>query len=493
MRTLDLIRGLTEKETEQVSAELKSNKRSSLYILLKELLKYQHGEEVPENAQLYKKVFKQQYTKEKDYLLRNELRLLNEQLYRFYVTATFTSHATEHGTAYNFWLAKAFYTRRLKNILNQNLDEFIEDSLEFMPPQLTTFPIYSSAMMGMKSLWMIETYPKNQESLQQQLDFTQKWELEATRRFFYLLAEINARKAYLQMTLSRIENKFAALPDYFGNDDMDELSFKSLIDSDWYARYIKLKIKLYQTKGEKRIEIIKQMMSYEEKEEVQKVVSANALVSNLGNLALEYINLKKYGEAAVYFEKALEMADSIKTPTILAHIQNYIITLVLKGNYQKALDVYQKYQSIIKGTRSANTIPIFTSYALIFLNKPDEALSSFPKISQLIVQHQSLVRFGIAICYIQRKQFDIALNELQNIKRTLKKFTDRDYSWQLEIADLFIAYSKAHTANGQVIKEKKIQLSDVINKDFDKYFRWAHEEIELWWLMKELQLIQDAQ
>jgi tetratricopeptide (TPR) repeat protein len=489
MRTLNLIKGLTDKETEQVSAELKTNKRSTLYVLLKELIKYKDTEEEPENAHLYKKVFKQAYKKDKDYLLRNELRLLNEQLYNFYVRATFNSHATEHSTAYNFWLARAFYSRRLKNILNQNLDEFIEESLEFMPPQLTTFPIYSSAMMGMKSLWMIETYPKNLESLQQQIDYTYKWEHEATRRFFYVLAEINARKAYLQMTLARIENKFTALPDYFGNDDMDQINFKDLLDSDWYARYIKLKIKLYQTKGEKRIEIIKEMMSYEEKEEVQKVVGSNSLVSNLGNLGLEYISLKQYGEAAVYFEKALQMADSIKTPTILAHIQNYIITLVLKGNYERALDVYGKYQDTIKGTRSATTIPIFTSYALIFLNRPDEALESFPKISQLIVQHQSLVRFGIVICYIQRNQFDIALNELQNIKRTLKKFTDRDYSWQIEIADLFITYTKAHNAAESVIKERKKQLAESIKLEFDKYYRWAHEEIELWWLMKQLGLL----
>ena len=57
MRTLDLVKALTEEEMKDVTQLLSENKRKSLLLLFNELEKHKQLEAEPDNAKLFKKVF----------------------------------------------------------------------------------------------------------------------------------------------------------------------------------------------------------------------------------------------------------------------------------------------------------------------------------------------------------------------------------------------------------------------------------------------------
>ena len=75
--TVRLISALNEPQHTLVLQKLKVEKRNSLFVLYK-LLAIKKEEETIDKSTIFFKVFKKKWTKEADYLLRNELKLARE-------------------------------------------------------------------------------------------------------------------------------------------------------------------------------------------------------------------------------------------------------------------------------------------------------------------------------------------------------------------------------------------------------------------------------
>ena len=85
MKTLTLIQSLTEKETMEFITVINSHKRESLKKAFHFLNDWPNPELEPEKRVLFKAIFNEKFTKSKDYLLRNELRILNTELENFLI------------------------------------------------------------------------------------------------------------------------------------------------------------------------------------------------------------------------------------------------------------------------------------------------------------------------------------------------------------------------------------------------------------------------
>ena len=77
--TVRLISALNEPQHTLVLQKLKVEKRNSLFVLYK-LLAIKKEEETIDKSTIFFKVFKKKWTKEADYLLRNELKLLKDKI-----------------------------------------------------------------------------------------------------------------------------------------------------------------------------------------------------------------------------------------------------------------------------------------------------------------------------------------------------------------------------------------------------------------------------
>jgi hypothetical protein len=82
MKTYNLIKLLSPKDIVAIDSLVKDKGRDSLMRLWKAVLKQDFSDK---KAQLFKLTFQDTYSKERDYLLRNELRLLNEVITQYIV------------------------------------------------------------------------------------------------------------------------------------------------------------------------------------------------------------------------------------------------------------------------------------------------------------------------------------------------------------------------------------------------------------------------
>ncbi len=127
MKTLHLIRCLTAKERKTFGNALEQHKRKSLAKLYKALVKH-NGADNPEKQILFTSCFDGKYTTSKDYLLRNELRLLNNELSDFLVDTELQSRCKSDPYFKAFWLQQAFTTRRQADLFNSQFNRLADEA-----------------------------------------------------------------------------------------------------------------------------------------------------------------------------------------------------------------------------------------------------------------------------------------------------------------------------------------------------------------------------
>ena len=88
MRTLELLGSFSEKELKELQTIISLNKKKSLKALFAELLKYHRRGSLPANDILFENAFGVPHNAGKNYLLRNELRLLNDIIYEYLIVAS---------------------------------------------------------------------------------------------------------------------------------------------------------------------------------------------------------------------------------------------------------------------------------------------------------------------------------------------------------------------------------------------------------------------
>ncbi len=121
MKTLHLIRCLTAKERKTFGKAVNKHKRGSLGKLYKALVKHNSGD-TPDKSQLFRSTFGEEYTPAKDYLLRNELRLLNNELSDFLVNSELQTTCRNDPYFKAYWLQQAFTTRGQLDLFNSQFN-----------------------------------------------------------------------------------------------------------------------------------------------------------------------------------------------------------------------------------------------------------------------------------------------------------------------------------------------------------------------------------
>ena len=82
--TVRIIHALNEQQEKLISIALKQEKRQSLLQLFKWLINTKNDVEISK-SEIFLKLFKKKWTKENDFLLRNELKLLKDKIEEIYI------------------------------------------------------------------------------------------------------------------------------------------------------------------------------------------------------------------------------------------------------------------------------------------------------------------------------------------------------------------------------------------------------------------------
>ncbi len=482
MRTLEILRALSDREILETDVLINSQKRQSLISLYEAVKKYRKRSGVPSGEEMFKEAFKKTYTKEKNYLLRNELRLLNELFYDFLINKTFSAYLKKHKSTYNYWLARAFDERRMDAAFAADVDRFIAHAQGYIKPEDGAF------LLDLKSLWLIKTQRKTPENLAQQKIAVDKWKEEHFRFLRYRLREIESRQAYIDSTMASLAGERDSRADDWTVPPQTFIDLSKTGEGDWYEQYLVLKKYSYQTRGAARIKVLGKMLKVEESESyASEYIAPAAQITTLNGLALEHILVGDFSKANVLLEEGMQRCRAFNLPILQATLQNYAANQINLGSYQKGIDFIMEHAERIQQGHQYVPIRMCYVYCHLFLGQADQALAAIPEGVQFTNHQQLMFRMVYLIVFILRQQLELAMNECHNIGRMIKAnqgaYFER-YEW---INRQFSRYLNIVVRSNKNSKKELIKLKEEIAGGHPDVKQLIITEFSLRWLMLRLE------
>ena len=147
MKTAQLIKQLCPTDIREIKKLMVECDKKRLVVLLDEI----SNNENESKEYLFKKVFKKQYTENKDYLLRNELRLLNEVIEDFIVTQEIKKDKNK------FYKQRILLQKYLENDSKELFLQLYKEAFENIKDQV--FSKQLEDLLDLKSKWHAKNFP----------------------------------------------------------------------------------------------------------------------------------------------------------------------------------------------------------------------------------------------------------------------------------------------------------------------------------------------
>jgi hypothetical protein len=479
MRTLELLQSFSDKEIAEIDTLVESKERKSLKALYMALKKYRHRKSEPETPDLFAAAFGKKYIVKSDYLLRNELRLLNNILYEYLALKTFADYVKGNPSTFNVWLSRGLYVRKLKNLFESDIDKFISIA------KADILPANTAAFYRQKLVWSRNKQKETAANRKASEKILEDWKKEIIRGAKYNMRELEFWEEMLIYNDRYATNKVLETPEDGRTAPIGHLDFGPVDEDDIFDRYMVLRKHSFQTRGPVRIDVLKQMMEILDAGKFYNEYTFYDRVGTAHNLAVEFANAGQVEEADKYFTHARAICEKNGNPLIMALIHGNLEIQFHVQRYEKGLELFKAYEKEILAGQSATLLSIFRCCFYLFLRRPEDAIMHLPGGAKSSELEHLLARMVYLMAFIIRGQTDLALNECANIHRMLKA-TKGDY-----VNDYLLInaqYKKYLQAQLKPRDESKKELSALQQQLAEQIVAKAGmlPEIPLLWLAKEL-------
>jgi tetratricopeptide (TPR) repeat protein len=457
---------LTDKEQLAFSNVIKKSKRETLVRLWKWST---HASSVNKEF-LFRQVFKSEYSPEKDMLLRNEWRLLRNA-YRDFLAARALEHSDEEAEHFRDYLLlkelfrREDYTafsrelRRIKSLLDKRDDREI-----------------LALVMELELKYLIGQGKLSPEVLQ---------EIETVNaEMKQLLHKIGMQKQLYVQSVEAWSVRMRQIMHPSGNYTYDFEGLPPALEQDPEACFYALKIRsLYASSSERR-EILNQMISTLHEIRRRGFQKERELAVIHSNLGVEYSFVPDLDSAIEQFEQSMLYLKALPALNVHQIVFNYISVLLKAGNTNKAKALIQRYGSALEKdvmlTARFRTIHIMTH---LMLGDTQQAKSLFPEnTKEGNFENHVYYRVMEAILFYQRKKWDLAEREIQNLKAAIR---GKD---GVEHHRVFLYHFQAFM---KLLQEKKIKSMDRLYAAIDIHPYLQQNILPLVWLKKEIARIKD--
>lgn len=403
MKTLELLQILDKNERTVFVRQLKLHKRKSLYKLYVEL---QKGNNVIEKAQLFQATFGTPYAASKDYLLRNELRLLNNEIENFIV------HQPLKESDAQIEKRKGLkFLTRLRNtgsyqLFNQYFNAAVEakknkhdyETLIDLYAIKIEFQIHHQEISKRNYLDLIEL-------LQLQQQFMWAWisEMQSENK----LKQNFAHRVLLQLgnTAQILETDYQAkLP-----KEANELT-----------QYNELIAKSYLQHGQEKIETLLTALKLQPRASAIRPEKERDALTILGNIGLEYFLEHQFDQAHAYYKKANSLMHEQNLNIEL--LFNFCVNALAIGKHKVLIEMEAKYRHQIQSNvKLRYRFLYFTAIAYLFDNNPQQAFNLLDHEPHKRPEHEYyFYRLVYAMVYFQLRDYTLAKRELENILQSFR-------------------------------------------------------------------------
>ena len=405
-----LVESLSALERKNFQSVIKEKRRQQLFKLYKIVISELKKEKFS-NERVYELLYQSPYDKKKNYLLRNELRLLSNELKSFIVYLTFNDKLkSEPETQTLFYLQGLFGKTDAEFFLSEcqkALDSAIKNQDNETATQI--FKLYIQAFIKSVS----PTYEKYMELL----DFLKKNEEITIQAFLQNWVEVQKFKAFTQKSLNAMHPTQGeiSIPNFL------KMEFENENQNASYFQYQLLWAKSYASKGLEKIQILKDAEKYISKINKTKFSNESEIAKVNASIALDYFLLEKYQFSIEYHEKCLLQKKHLNDKDFAVYLFNYISTLLRMDDFRKALELISEHEKLLlKQERLHDRFLNIKAMCLLLLNQIDEAETCLPhERKEGGMYNYFYFRVVQSMVFYERREYDLAINELHNLQYSL--------------------------------------------------------------------------
>lgn len=478
MKALQLVNSLNSAEQSAFDAVIKNKGRKPLYFLWKYLLKYE-GEK-PEKTDMYLFAFKTKYNSKKDYLLRNELRILSDELTNYIIQKDFDDEIKQNPHFKNLRYLKALRRRNLDKIFLSDYDKIAakandEMQIDFAEEMarekmLVLYYVFDSQHIANEVYKACEEYV---EAVAERAQFSvrlsefhrdiarRRWELEPIDK------DVIAPKARSPRTQLKIET---------GTND------KALI------RYYSQFTRALHCEPEERIEVLNDALMAINQCNFPGIKQWRLKAGCLNFLGITYYQLENIDLHFDMFKQSLQLQEE-NGNRAMTQLDNYLSGLLRF----KRIDEFWSELERFKTWFTAENLEILNGliqYAHEVTGSYDDALVYLNKLPITSDDEYLTVKVILVHIYYQMQEFDLMISESTNALQFLRSRDKSMFRYQCNEFEFKLAalLARYHLALDEERPNIVDRIQDLMSTASDEvkwhcthtFFRskWVFDEIE---------------
>lgn len=474
-----LVNLLSVEEAKQFSKHLLKLKRKSLLLLFRKLAKSEQPDGTIDKGLLFKAIFGIPHTKQKDYLLRNQLRLLTNELVHFAGLTTLHQKMKAEPDFqylhYVMWLLK-----KPSNELGQKESAELIKNYAAINDYRSISDLYKAQIDPF--IYQREATVQNYEQL---LSLIQQFYKAEMKDYMCRVMEVKMKEAFADRTLHTLNNSYPIT-----DKPIPIPQPAAIIEEDNYLRFIENVCASYRQNGNEKICSLQKALKLCDTIS-RRGFERNHTRSSLSALiALEYFLAGQYYKAIPFHKKALETTEGLSNQNIITYAFNYLSTMMRIEAYDQAIEIIHQYRPIWEHMpRVKDRFICMQAMYYVFSNNPTSALQCIPqKRKQSGLDHYYYYRFIHLIIQFQFNNLLTAISEVESFIHTIRN-NDGNTSY-IKLSIHFKKLIELTTGKSALTKKQYCKRNTILLKELEEnrgeleladnalLFRWLHTTLK---------------
>ena len=464
-RTVSLAALLNSKEKNAFRAQLREAKRATLPLLFDAIcvgLKSSKPNGL-EKEILFHKTFGTTYSKDSDYLLRNEFRLLSKELISFLSIEQIKKSIRDNPLEEKRLLLQSYLDRKAFDLFDREWAKVAAESSEKLELEITL------DVLKMAVEHFVQNRQATLENYNQLLKLLNEY--QETLKLHYRHQHLFGRhkQAFTERTLQAIGSDIEVSP-----LEVISIDPSNPTENDAFSNHFVALTKAYAHHGEQKIELLKNAASFVEKIQTRSFDQNAALATVNAAIALEYFLLNELETSLPFHKRALEYGVNLEGGKLISFVFNYLSTLIRLERHDQAIELINKYDSVWESLpRMRDRFLCLKAMCHIFESDPKAAESCIPEDRKSGgLDHYYYYRFIRMIVLFQKDKPELAMTEAENFEHTVR-YNDKDEEYLRLIQAMkkfLVLKSEQSVISKEAYLEKAERLKESLNEASENAF-----------------------
>lgn len=479
-KALILIKILTKKELDRLQEKLTRDKKLRQLVLLDILKSYRSTSfSDGQKKKLFAQLFNEEYTSAKDFLLRNEFRILSESVEKIMVESEMETEVYHNKNMFNYYLLHALQSRNAIDLFKKEYKDAYADALKHSDYYLA----HNMTALHLENFTMLTGLTEKDLPYVEKLN-----DLYLTHISSYYLAAFRNHQINSEYTRS-----FVFPFSIHERPLVKEVGVNFSEYENHYSLYLYLKAKSFLTPHSNRIPILEKCLHYIKEYLVEGPLYEEEIKFCLSALANTHSLLFEYEMAEVYFEQFFQIDMPLEDPQRLSTLTNFITKLIKLGKIEQAVHLIEENEPLIKVVKKLQERILCLKIACYALAGNSKKLEeNLPvNLSDFSRHLKKFFRFYFAILAYQEGRLEDAHRETQNMYNVYRqsKLTF-DVLPILKFFNRFFYLQLNFLPNDEKRKQYISRLSDDIKTYADQTLPEYRSYLPFLWLKRELMVRQ---